>query len=480
MQSIFVRGEDLEPLDVANVGIINRGCNFSKYKGILIDKFSPTDSSNTMCSVILDEDFNGFLYACTGVSHPQNCPMDVIMGYAIVPFDTLVSSIALFKPSDVVIDPEDRVVYALVGDGLLKFEATCTCTTDDDTHYTITLISFSLIRNVGGLILESQMLGNDSENINEDGAQNFVCLNTLGLENPSADSSAATIAKWRIKSRFCLASSLVPLGAVKVDPEQTHKMETGDFIITICQILKLPIGIIFAALTYLQLYLRTSEESTRLGLVTKSREFFGNDEKSITAAACVLLAWKALEDTLGPQGACRKLFELVSALYKLSVFPFNNGTSVSRWIKNDNGAEVKRLKTQIIEHETKLLHAIDYRVGPLALPHTILPLYTRKFVLAASQDFVFLKTKCMQIENLAGLFLLECYKSKICLEYEPHELVVACIIKANSILQVKDGECLANLKHYNDIKNFLDKLPTCPNPRVLDQCLVDIDRIQIN
>ncbi|ORM41985.1 uncharacterized protein BXIN_1064 [Babesia sp. Xinjiang] len=261
-----------------------------------------------------------------------------------------------------------------------------------------------------------------------------------------------------LRARFQLAARLLPAEPA-TEETKNYSSQAPDTIVTLCKVLNQPYSVVLTALVYLQMYKNASDRwnaissqrnvtapdkwrSVAMGSCepsTSSSEDMDRHEHFLVAASCVLLAWKYREDDVRVAKSAGKIFEFTSVLYKLYVAQDKNcsGTpSVSSWMLQDEGKEITKLKMQLLEHETHLLHALDYHVGPVLTPHKLIPAYVRKFLIAIANDLSDLHELAQQLDNLVGLLLLECYKTRICIDYNPGEILVSCIFKAACLLTV--------------------------------------------
>ncbi|GFE54054.1 hypothetical protein BaOVIS_014580 [Babesia ovis] len=280
----------------------------------------------------------------------------------------------------------------------------------------------------------------------------------------TANSSTTTISSLRervrnnLRARFQLASQFMPTASAV---EETHPSvsEAADTIVALCRALHQPFSVLLTALVYLQMYKNasdrwksitssictgakmskppisaaTSDFSHRYGVHIERHENF------LVAASCVLLAWKYREDDIRSSKSTGKIFEFTSVLYKLYVaqnVTDVNVPSVSAWMLQDEGKEITKLKTQLLAHEAHLLHALDYHVGPIPLPHKLIPTYVRKFIIATATDLSECNEVAKHLDHLVGLLILDCYKTRICIDYNPGEILVSCIFKGACLLSV--------------------------------------------
>lgn len=251
--------------------------------------------------------------------------------------------------------------------------------------------------------------------------------------------------KRRLKERLCLAYQFMPPATnakVEYDDQCAHK--ASETIVKLCRVLELSHTVVLTALVYLQMYKNSSrcwlkdESSTSAKGQPPPREMRYQDQ-FIIAGACILLAWKYREDDLRVSKSSRKIFELSSAIYRMYTGQHAKCPglpSVSGWMLQDEGHEINRLKNQLIERESHLLRSIDYQIGPVSLPQKLMPAYLRRFLIAIAGDISELHQVSETMENLVGVLILECYKTQICIDYKPPEILVACIFKAICLLSV--------------------------------------------
>ncbi|GBE60534.1 hypothetical protein, conserved [Babesia ovata] len=265
------------------------------------------------------------------------------------------------------------------------------------------------------------------------------------LSSETAATSASSVLRERmrlnLRSRFHLVSHFLPVRSTSNDSEEANcAHEATDTIVTLCRVLNQPYAVVLTSLVYLQMYRNASDRwrSSAQPFAAPPPKM-ERHEQFLIAASCVLLAWKYREDDVRVSKSSGKIFEFTSVLYKVYVAQSKNSSappSVSRWMLQDEGKEILKLKSQLIEHENHLLHALDYHVGPVPLPHKLIPSYVRKFLIAIANDLSDLQDLALKMDNLVGLLVLDCYKTRICLDYTPGEILVSCIFKSVSLLTV--------------------------------------------
>ncbi|KAK1936015.1 hypothetical protein X943_000946 [Babesia divergens] len=315
-----------------------------------------------------------------------------------------------------------------------------------------------------------------------------------------ATSAVRSSVLQNLRSRFQLASHLLqPSSAIEDKYHEQCAYRVSDTIVTLCSVLNLSHAVALTALVYLQMYKNSSKSWLRSTLQPppEKDKISGREikrhEQFVMAAACVLLAWKYREDDTRVSKSTRKIFEFLSALYKVYVTQSEKylGTpSVSGWMLQDEGTEINKLKSQLIEQESHLLQALDYHVGPVPLPHKLVPAYVRKFLIAMAGDISDLQDTALMLDNLVGMLVLDCYKTQICLDYTPGEILVSCIFKAACILDVAEihprvftpsPQSQSYVSHVKDmecrLRDFLTAVggPVSNVDRISD-CLYDIRR----
>ncbi|CDR94303.1 hypothetical protein, conserved [Babesia bigemina] len=247
--------------------------------------------------------------------------------------------------------------------------------------------------------------------------------------------------RLNMRARFHLVSHFLSRKPTSNDVEEEKcEHEASDTILTLCKVLNQPYSVVLTSLVYLQMY-RNASDRWRESLQPSagSPRKMERHEQFLIAASCVLLAWKYREDDVRVNKSNGKIFEFTSVLYKVYVAQSKNSSSppsVSRWMLQDEGKEILKLKSQLIEHENHLLHALNYHVGPVPLPHKLIPSYVRRFLIAIAKDLSDLQDLALKMDDLVGLLVLDCYKTRICLDYTPGEILVSCIFKAVSLLTV--------------------------------------------
>ncbi|GIX63053.1 uncharacterized protein BcabD6B2_24880 [Babesia caballi] len=321
-----------------------------------------------------------------------------------------------------------------------------------------------------------------------------------------------------LHARFLLASQFLPAEpSLEEELAVRSTLQTADTIVTLCRVLNQPYAVVLTALVYLQMYKNSSARwraVTYEGLPTTpatiNRSFGSSSqqpsdsaareverhEQFLIAASCVLLAWKYREDDVRVSKASGKIFEFTSVLYKVYVAQSENclaAPSVSGWMLQDEGKEITKLKTQLIEHETHLLHALDYHVGPVPLPHRVghsqarrdlvqlIQSYVRKFLIAIANDLSDLQELASKLDDLVGLLVLECYKTRVCIDYTPGEVLVTCIFKAVCLLTVTNEypRVFAPSPPQSDYFAHVDDLESrlCDFMSALDQPDISVDRV---
>ncbi|EKX74046.1 hypothetical protein BEWA_040840 [Theileria equi strain WA] len=269
--------------------------------------------------------------------------------------------------------------------------------------------------------------------------------------------------KDNIMNKLKFASELLQVPVAGELYEERCALKTAETIILFCHKLDLSFSTLLTALVYLQLYKNSSKQwrnSKQYSIAissSKRKKFLKRDEQFLTCAACVLLAWKYKEDEIGATKSSKKLFDISTTLYKIIVSQSSRKTpemSVSAWMLQDNGDEITRLKSHIIEHETHLLHALDYFIGPIPMPHTLIGAYVKFFVMAVSLEISDHHEYAKKLQDLVEILILDCYKTQMCIDYTPNELVAICIIKAACLLafSCQDSPFLAN----DSEENFLE------------------------
>ncbi|XP_953870.1 uncharacterized protein TA06320 [Theileria annulata] len=229
--------------------------------------------------------------------------------------------------------------------------------------------------------------------------------------------------------------------------EEKFVLRTADTILLLCQKLNLSLPTLLTALVYLQLYRNSSKtwitsNKSDSGKTTLSRRVVSkSDEQFLTASACVLLSWKYKEDEIGLIKSTRKLFDISTTVYKVIVSQnsrFTSIPSVSSWMLQDDGEEMKNLKSQILDRENQLLHSLDYFIGPIPLPDLLVGPYVRLFLVSVSNEFTELQDFAKKLQEVVLLLVIDIYKTQMCVNYTPDELVAISIIKACCLLSFAD------------------------------------------
>lgn len=285
----------------------------------------------------------------------------------------------------------------------------------------------------------------DNDVASSDGESSAVWID-LDLRYSPERGSPASKAGLResLKNRFYLASQFLPFVSLEADDyEDVCAYRTAETLVKVCRVLELSYAVTLTGLVYLQMYKNSSKRWREIahndsGDETSPRKM-GCRDQLLIAGACILLAWKYREDGIGGSKSSRKIFELSSALYKIYAVQSKKCSgvpSVSGWMLQDEGNEINKLKTQIIEHESHLLQSLDYHIGPIPLPHKLIPAYVRKFLIATAGDISDLQEVAERMDDLVGVLVLDCYKTQICLDYTPGDILSACIFKAACLLSV--------------------------------------------
>lgn len=124
---------DEEPLE-------QRFCNFIEMDGEKWPRFHGTKDNPTICEVPLIGKPALFTYACSGVSHPWNCPHSMIyQGYTVM-LTSLFYQVTVHS-SDTVDDHNSLLYTTLASKNKLPIDAHCTCESFDGTTYTMRLYS---------------------------------------------------------------------------------------------------------------------------------------------------------------------------------------------------------------------------------------------------------------------------------------------------------------------------------------------------
>eukprot|EP00375_Theileria_parva_P003740 XP_766426.1 hypothetical protein [Theileria parva strain Muguga] len=229
--------------------------------------------------------------------------------------------------------------------------------------------------------------------------------------------------------------------------EEKFVLRTADTVLLLCQKLNLSLPTLLTALVYLQLYRNSSKSwitSTKFNHEKNGlnrRVVSKSDEQFLTASACVLLAWKYKEDEIGLLKSTRKLYDISTTVYKIIVSQnskFTSTPSVSSWMLQDDGEEIKNLKSQILDRENQLLHSLDYFIGPIPLPDSLVGPYVRLFLVSVSNEFTELQSYAKKLQEVVRLLVIDIYKTQMCINYTPNELVAISIIKASCLLSFVD------------------------------------------
>ncbi|EDO07222.1 uncharacterized protein BBOV_IV008680 [Babesia bovis T2Bo] len=351
---------------------------------------------------------------------------------------------------------------------------------DSEDASSNTLKRQKLIRGRGSRVVSSPL---STESTVEDSSSSSVepatsAGNDVILPEVSVDLRESI--KTKLRARFSLAYNFM-LSDPAVHNSPNCSISSADTVVTLCRALRQPYSVVLTALVYLQLYKNASDHwkshyRSQDIIVTHPKScpsngaIIDNDGHPVTdpgshehflvAAACVLLAWKYREDDTRVTKSTGKIFEFTSVIYKLYVAQTSSGgniPSVSGWMLRDTGQEITRLKTQLLEHEAHLLHALNYHVGPIPIPHKLIPAYVRKFLIALCPDFSEIQELCQQFEHYVCLLVLDCYKTRICIEYSPGEILVSCIFKTACLLSESGAY---DLPMFGDGTNFFDAATT--------------------
>ncbi|UKJ88281.2 hypothetical protein MACJ_000725 [Theileria orientalis] len=250
--------------------------------------------------------------------------------------------------------------------------------------------------------------------------------------------------------------------------EERSTIRAADTIYIFCHKLSLSLPTLLTALVYLQLYKNASRKwrSTKHYAIAskgqRRRKFLKWDDQYLSAAACVLLAWKYKEDEIGLVRSTKKLYDLSVTLYKIIVFQSSKKTdnlSVSSWMLQDSGEEIKTLRSQILDRENQILHALDYFIGPIPLPDSFISPYCKLFLLSMTDDLVDNQEYCRKLEQVATFLVVDFYKTQLCVDYTPNEIVAIAIIKSSCLLSFVDEKydvCKYNFNNENLFKNARD------------------------
>ncbi|UKK00680.1 hypothetical protein MACK_000754 [Theileria orientalis] len=250
--------------------------------------------------------------------------------------------------------------------------------------------------------------------------------------------------------------------------EERSTVRAADTIYIFCHKLSLSLPTLLTALVYLQLYKNASRKwrSTNQYLIAakgqRRRKFLKWDDQYLSAAACVLLAWKYKEDEIGLVRSTKKLYDLSVTLYKIIVFQSSRKTdnlSVSSWMLQDSGEEIKTLRSQILDRENQILHALDYFIGPIPLPYSFISPYCKLFLLSMTDDIVDNQEYYRKLEQVVTFLVVDFYKTQLCIDYTPNEIVAIAIIKSSCLLSFVDEKydvCKYNFNNDNLFKNAQD------------------------
>nr|PVC53315.1 hypothetical protein MACL_00000162 [Theileria orientalis] len=308
--------------------------------------------------------------------------------------------------------------------------------------------------------------------LEEEGKVEAAGKNAEKVNAESEKESLKASLKDRIKSSFMSKLNLVcdtPYYKIGWEfYEERSSIRAADTIYIFCHKLGLSLPTLLTALVYLQLYKNASRKwrATKHYVVAgkgkRRRKFLKWDDQYLTAAACVLLAWKYKEDEIGLVRSTKKLYDLSVTLYKIIVLQSSKKTdnmSVSSWMLQDSGEEVKTLRSQILDRENQILHALDYFIGPIPLPDSFISPYCKLFLLSMADDLMDNQEYCRKLEQVVTLLVTDFYKTQLCVEYTPNEIVAIAIIKSSCLLSFVDEKydvCKYNFNNDNLFKNAQD------------------------
>jgi hypothetical protein len=170
-----------------------------------------------------------------------------------------------------------------------------------------------------------------------------------------------------------------------------------------------------------------------------------NYDRFIVAASCMLLALK-LKDTDGAK------MKSVCAAYHKTIAKVENKEKIE--IMDEE--IYNKIKEKIIVHESKLLKVIDFTLDiPLPYP------YVEKILTRYFKDD---REKDKQLYHLSRVFILDIYRTHICLIYPASVIAMTGIILAASLLNY---QLPPNLK---EVKVNINELSEEKKKELQDQC----------
>ncbi|UKK00681.2 hypothetical protein MACK_000755 [Theileria orientalis] len=120
--------------------IVKDGCNFYDKLDLGIKPFGEIKGNKTVCSVVLNQEFDAFLYACDGTSDPPKCPSEVKTEEGVVKIETLFSQ-ATVTDQSAKYPSKPNVFHVITGKANKEFSASCVCSKKDGTKETMELTS---------------------------------------------------------------------------------------------------------------------------------------------------------------------------------------------------------------------------------------------------------------------------------------------------------------------------------------------------